>query len=330
VSNLPCQEQRFVSTFLKQHYQSDSVSINFIADYSTAMSLVFKYAIVENGTLQDVFIKRERVGHEEGILKREYVNLLALNKQASSQFKCANAIVFSEKDNVLVLTKCQGDTFFDLINEICKWPSLFTFSAQTLKSIMSLGQWLQHREKASTTFTSHEEVRNKIEQEVNQVEKNLQRYAFKEQSFPLFNQCKKILTENLNNILIDNSNIYLAHGDFHPGNFFVDENQVISAIDFQHVDTKIIGYDALYFEMILLISFGIKRYNPRLINQVLTTFQEGYSRDINTLPEQKSVIKALITMRALVYLSSTFQEKNKISSITTTLDLKKLQKWLLS
>jgi len=306
------------------------VSIEFVADYSTEMSIVFNYAIVENGTHQDVFIKRERIGHEKGILKREYVNLLALNKQASSKFKCADAIVFSEKNNILVLAKCQGHTFFDLINQTCKWPSLFSLSAQTLKSIMSLGQWLQHREKALTACTTNGQLLDKITQEVNQVEKNLKRYVIKEQSFPLFNQCKKILDENLRNILIDNRNIYLAHGDFHPGNFFTDENQVISAIDFQHVDTKIIGYDALYFEMILLISFGIKRYNPRLINKVLTTFQEGYSRDINTSPEQKSVIKALITMRALVYLSSTFQEKNKISSITTTLDLKKLQKWLLS
>jgi len=316
--------------FLKQHYHSDSVSIDFVADYSTAMSIVLNYTIVEDGAIQDVFIKRERVGHEEGILKREYANLQTLSNQASSQFKCANAIVFSEKDNILVLSKCQGDTFFDLINETCKWPSLFTFSAQTLQSIKSFGQWLQHREKSSAAFTSHEQVLTKIELEINQVEKNLKRYALKEQSFPLFNQCKKVLKENLHNVLINNSNIYLAHGDFHPGNFFVDENQVISAIDFQHVDTKIIGYDALYFEMILIISFGIKRYNPRLINKVLMTFQEGYSRDVNTPPEQKSVVKALITMRALVYLSSTFQEKNKISSITTTLDLKKLQKWLLS
>ncbi len=329
MNNSLANEQYFVESFLEKYYKNDSVTIIFIADFSTAMSIVLNYVIIKDGISNDIFIKRERVGHKQGILEREYENLLTLNKNFSFQYKCAEIITFSEKENILVLKACQGENVFDLVSKACKWPSLINVPQVTLQSIESLGKWLNYRESVSVAHTATK-VREKILLETKQVETNLNRYAFKKYSLPLFFKCKTLINDNLSSVLSNNNNTYLAHGDFHPGNFFVDDNQIVSVIDFQHVDDRIIGYDALYFEMILLLSFGVKRYNPLLIRKVLASFQQGYSRNIDNCPHQKLVIKALITMRALVYLSSIYQEENTLSKIINTLDLKKLKNWLFT
>ncbi len=324
-------DEKLVYSFVEQVFseiEGKKIQITFIEDFSTEMSIVIKLNVSHDSFNQCIFIKRERQNHELGILKREFDNLSKLNQVKSELFNCAEIFAFSEEKNILILKECKGKSFFDLIIHASRWPGQLFFSREIHESTMAVGRWLKFREECSIAYTSHKYVKDNIQREISEAEENITRSKFKKQVLPLFVRCKNIINDKMDKVIISDNFVYLAHGDFHPGNFFVNNANSVSAIDFQHVEARFIGYDALYFESILLLSFGLFRYNPIFIKKLFRSFLQGYNRKPKENSDLVMLIKAVIVIRALVFLSSTYEPKKTLSKIKNFIDLKKLSYWL--
>ncbi len=229
---------------------------------------------------------------------------------------------------VLILKECKGKSFFDSIAQTCRWPGQFFFSDEVHETTVAVGRWLKFGEESSIAYSSHKDVKDNIKKGILEADENISRGEFKRQASPLLVRCKSIINDKIDRVIISDDFVYLAHGDFHPGNFFVNKAKYVSAIDFRHVEVRFIGYDALYFESMLLLSFGFFRYNPLFIKKLYRAFLQGYNRKLEGSSDLVMLIKAVIVIRALVFLSSTYEPQKALSKIKHAIDLKKLNDWL--
>ncbi len=310
-------------------WSDGSLSLRVVGDYSTPLSIVWRVAVESDNENRFVFIKRERKDTEDAILKREYENIVRFSSFYKDQhLHISNLIFFSEENNLLILNECRGETFLEVIKRECGWLDTVVDGKLVYDSAQAIGYWLNEHEEKTSQCSSKIEILENIELEISNYESRLLNSNIYKKILPLLELCKSILNCNLEKSICSDSLIYFAHGDFHPGNIFVDKDLDVHLIDFQHVGPRIIGYDALYFELTLLLSFGPSRYSYFRISETLKSFYKGYKRGLKPLVLQIPVLKALIVLRTLVYLSSISGTNNLLSRLACEIDLGKLNNWL--
>lgn len=313
---------------LKAHLtanNNDTVTAEFILDYSTDISFVLKFLVTINQNSFNVFIKSDK--SQNGLLLEEYNNLSNFKEFHfdSKTFQFPEIIMFSQEDNILALEECQGDLFLDYINQDCKWLSLEK-SLRVSSSAKHLGKWLSYIEKKTIKNTPLTDIKRNLIAEYEEYSINLTTNQTISAINKLHLQCKDLLFKNLDYLNTPVST-YLSHGDFHPGNFFISGEKV-TAIDFQHSKTRLVGYDALYFDMNLTLSFGIIKFKPNMINNIRLGFEQGYKHNTSNNFNYIEIIKSLIVLRALVYLNSVCVHNKGLSRVSVHIDIKKLHSWL--
>ncbi len=305
--------------------------VELMADLGTEMSIVLKLKVLFPDKESIIYVKKEKKNTEEGILKREYGNLLRFNKlfeQNKSNFSCEELLGYFETDQTLVLKECPGDCFFDLIKQGCGWFAPKKDLSSTLRAAESCGKWLTFVENTSLGVVNTGNTLTKFRQNIDIAEGNIKGNVASSHLMPLFSTCKNLILNHLDTMSVSPNDFYLAHGDFHPGNFFIQDEERVSAIDFQHVGTQLVGYDALYFELQLLLSFGPKNFHPWHIGKLSRGFFLGYGRVLNQNSKQTQIVKAQIVIRALVYLASTCVTGGIIQRFLTMYTVPKLVTWL--
>lgn len=296
-------------------------SITYIADYSTEISYVFKFSIQAGSSVKTIFTKMDK--YNSGLVLEEYNNLCNVKKLnlTSRQFRVPEIALFDEENGILGSEECKGLLFLELINNHCKWRS--SGQLENIPSFAtSVGSWLSYYEK-NTQKKSSSNFKETLIDEFNLYTQHLTNMFTDKSISRLFLKCKDRFFEELKELEYP-ANTYLSHGDFHPGNFFI-EGQDVTAIDFQQSKRRLNGYDAIYFEMNSLLSFGPLNYRPKYMALIQSSFSAGYNSSI----EYEKLLKPLVIARALVYLNTIgFSKGNFFSYLSVNIDIRKLTYWL--
>jgi Ser/Thr protein kinase RdoA (MazF antagonist) len=188
----------------------------------------------------------------------------------------------------------------------------------------SLGLWLSHYE-SNTQESCSESFEDTVLADFDQYAKVLSNSQVNKSIQKLFVECEAQFTKQLKQLEYP-VNTYLAHGDFHPGNFFIDGDKV-TAIDFQQGKRMLNGYDALYCELNSFLSFGVSKYRPSAMKIIRSSFLDGYNESGDL--SYSGLLKPLIVVRALVYLSTIALQRPGLSSyLLARLDMKTASSWL--
>jgi hypothetical protein len=307
--------------FREEHHQQ--VSVSYVGDYSTDISHVFKFSLGTSSGDITVFAKIDK--NDSGLVVEEYENISAIKRLGieNEKYKIPEIALFDRGQGILALKECRGTLFLDYIRSQCMWRS--KGNMHTISSYAkSLGLWLSHYE-SHTQESCAAAFEEAITADFDQYAEVLRSSWANESIWKLFLKCEAQFFEELRRLEYPVST-YLSHGDFHPGNFFI-EGEKVTAIDFQQGKRMLNGYDALYCELNSLLSFGLTKYRPAAMKMIRSSFLEGYHENGDL--SYRGILKPMIVVRALVYLSTVvLQRPGLFSYLLARLDMKTASSWL--
>lgn len=320
---LPRDVENSILKEVKYKFKSDA-KLNFTADFSTDMSHVFQYDLSFGGQTHVIYVKSDKA--QKGLLCKEYNNLCLFSKvQGSSHFKTPTLLSYISETETMALFECEGELVRHLMVKHCK-RSLRKENGVVSSAVNRVGAWLNYYQEQSAMEIPWSKAAVTVLQECNEYESSLMADEVHPVIWQAFCKIKANLTATLASAT-GNANVALSHGDCHLGNFYVTE-EGITALDFQHSKVRLSGYDALYFDATLRLSFGITKYRRSNIVKIRDAFFQGYAADLNTESMQYRVVKMNVALRVLVYLQTVSESLSFGLRFLTRVDVIKLMRWL--
>lgn len=307
----------------EQRFNTDA-ELNFMADFSTRMSHVFQYQLVHGGTPDIIYVKSDKA--QKGLLNREYKNLCLFKEvEGHSHFKVPKILSYFDENETMALFECEGELIRKLMVRNCK-RSLRKENGLVSSAVNRMGAWLNYYQGKTSKQVPWSEASKTILQECNEYEASLLADEVHPAIWQAFSSIKTRLTQAIAQAT-GNATVALSHGDCHLGNFYVTDDD-ITALDFQHSKVRLAGYDAMYFDATLKLSFGITKYRPANIAKIREAFFQGYDGEFNCDSLQTQILKMNVALRVLVYLQTVSESLSFGLGFLTRVDLTKLINWL--
>jgi len=323
-----------LKTHVATYRNSNSLSLEPCEARKTLLNDVVKCRIHDADKQSDIYVKFEKVLTEGESLQDEFNNIIkfrSLFDSTKPQFDCVEPLFYNnDHPTVLVLKECAGDNVLDIIDKGCRWFTPAKHDEYAIEAAEAMGRWLNHLETASLGIEKPIDVYNRVKKSAENAGEKIYARNSGDAAISIVKSCLKDMGGAMEKMKEMEDKIYLAHGDFHPGNFFaVGKQPGITAIDFQLARPQFVGYDALYFEQALLMSFGPSKFSPYSIRKILDAFWQGYNRSLDDPLWLKRLLKSQLVLRALIYLSTISQTGGVLRRFVNLLDIYKLRRWLM-
>ena len=277
-----------------------------------------------------IFIKINSSGSEENKVHQEFLKTIAFRRffeDSRPLFDSVEVLGYYEVSQAIALHGCRGDSLLASMQASCSWTAPSRLFADTLERADAVGRWLAYLERRTTEAGDPHEVADAMYAAAEEAVDRIRRHAFFRSTGPFVDLCRRTI-EAIAPFASTNS-IYIAHGDFHPGNFFVTDGtkRSVTAIDLTLSGPQFLGFDAVYFELQLLHFFSIRRYRPDRIRQVLRAFCWGYGRKIDPTSPTIRALRALLALKSLVYLSTIAASSSMLTKLSYCVDEAFLSSW---
>lgn len=305
------------------------VDVRIEAHERTLLNDVLRCCVESTNGVSHAYLKIERAPGSSDSLAREYQTILALRTTFASlrpAFDCVEPLAFhSGSPGMLLLRECPGNSLHRILRS--SWSAAAASAAGIVAAARATGQWVRHLEARSIKTGSHETVALQMLRAAEVAERRLHEKGALRRNAALVRRCRSLIQAAADSK--HRCAVYTAHGDMHPQNVFVaDPGPRICVIDFQLSGPQFIGFDALYFELSLLLSYGPRRLRGAHSRSVLSAFWAGYGRQSELDPIVRSGLKAHLVLRTLVYLAGNAREAGWLRRIAFRIDVRKLYRWL--
>lgn len=273
-----------------------------------------------------VYVKIERSAGGPNTLEREYRTLTHFRNAFASlrpRFDCVEPLAFqSGPPGMLLLRECAGTSLHHLLRR--SW--LTRFSEVHAAAVRATGHWVRHLEERSIGAAHPESVALWLQETANKSERRIRQAGMIDQLSLLVRRCRDLIDTFVASSPA--SPVYSAHGDLHPQNIFVSAADLrVCVIDFQQSSPRFIGYDALSFELSVLLGYGRLQIGRARLRRLLSAFWTGYGRNPDVNPLVCSGLRAHLVLRMLAYLSSNARSGGWLRRLAFRADLKRIHEW---
>lgn len=278
------------------------------------------------GEDRNLYIKMPRDREDPKDEFSKTCRLRSLFKSASPQFDCVEPLTYYETPKAIVFRACRGESFFDKIRKSCSWMSGASL-ADALNASEAVGRWLRYLETVSWRDQYEPRAWKTIKVEALTARDTIKRKGSSVWSNELADLCLQTISSA--SVEASREIVYLAHGDFHPQNVFIEKGTkpLVTAIDCKLSNTRLIGHDALTLQFYLTNSFGPHRYAPWRIRRVWTSFLVGYGRELNLKSDLIKCTRALLLLNYLVFLTTSGKRSSGVTLVSKQLDRLSLKRW---
>lgn len=310
-------------------YGGDSgLDVRIESRQRTLRNDVLRCRVLSSGGPSRVYVKIERSTGGPNTLEREYRTLTSFRSAFASlrpRFDCVEPLAFqSGPPGMLLLAECRGTSLHRVFRR--SWGSLVPYSELDAAAVCATGQWVRHLEERSIGSDGGEAVALRLQEAADRAERRIRGAGNADRISSLVRRCRDLIDTLVASTPA--SPVYSAHGDLHPQNIFVSAPEHrVCVIDFQQSSPRFVGYDALYFELSVLLGYGRLRIGRARLRRLLSPFWTGYGRKPEVDPLVYSGLRAHLVLRMLAYLSSNARRAGCLRRLAFRADLQTIHEW---
>jgi hypothetical protein len=304
-----------------------AIDLTVVGHWSTPFNEVARLR-VSGSDEDDVFVKLAGPGTDPSAIEREAAATARFREVFSPmrpRFDSVELVASHPAEGLLTVRACRGLLLSDALRAVGGWRSGKVSRGQALSMVRTAGEWLRFLEEATLGAAGPLEARQTLLNEADRAETRI-RGCF---ASPALNRLVAVCRRRIEAIETTGVQVYLAHGDFHPGNLFVtgDEMPRVTAIDLGLAGPRFVGYDALGFEHQVLHAFGFPRLGIGTTTTILRSFRRGYGRTFDRVSRLVQGLRAHAVLASLAYTPVLEPRASAWRGALARLDLLKLRVW---
>ncbi len=282
------------------------VGVELVRVNCTLLNYVLQMRIAAGGRVFDVYVKTSGEGDLSQVLADEYQRTVALSEhfvEAQPGLNSVQIIAYHDEPQMLVLLGALGDTLLDAMRCECRLWHTGSIQCVTQRANM-VGHWVKQLENSSVEVGNGRDVHLVMMRTAREAAQRIDRCGFASGLRETAEQCVRIIEAATD--AAANEPTYLAHGDLHPQNILITDDQLprVTVIDAALSRPQWLGFDALTFAHHIAFSFRPPRYRLSFLKNIIAGFNEGYG----CIPDENSAIanaiRAALTLNSLAYLAS--------------------------